>query len=126
MCKHHGELRPAARMRHARVGRRWPFPTWDWKERAHRIDVAVVGRALDESLRRAGAEDLHPQRVEPSAGRKPGVEAFGIDAPMIGLQRAQAGLFVDGVEGRDGLPFERVGLNLRRPYVRLRETLPRE
>ena len=45
---------------HARVGRRWPFATWDWKERAHRIDVAVVWRALDEPLRRAGAEDLHP------------------------------------------------------------------
>src|SRR5438552_699128 len=125
MREHYRELHPAARMRHARIGRRRPFPTWDWKERAQRIDVAVVGRALDEPLRSAGAKDLHPQRVEPSAGSKPGVEPFGIDAPMIGMQCAQASLFVDGVEGRDGLPFERVGLNQRRPYVRLRETFPR-
>jgi len=47
-----------ARLRRARIRRAWPFPAGIRKQGSHRVDVAVVGRAFDCTLRRGGPKPL--------------------------------------------------------------------
>ena len=105
-------------MRDARIGRLRPLPSRIRKKRTHRVDVAVIGRPFDGALRGAGSKQLGEEREEPAAGREPAVKLIGIDAPMIGIERAQAGLLVDGVEGALRLPGERVVFDQRRAEIR--------
>ena len=94
-----GELREPPRVRGARIGRLRPGPARFREQCAHGVDVAVVGRALDGALGGAGPQQLDEERVQLPARREPAVQLVGVGAPLVRVQRAQAGLLVDRVEG---------------------------
>ena len=90
-----------------------------------RVDVAVVGRALDFAVGGAGAQHLDEERVQLAARLEPVVQLVGVGAPLVRVQGAQAGLLVDRVVGARRAPGERVGLDQRRFQVRRFQQLAR-
>ena len=110
-------------MRHPVV--RWfgPMPVGACEQCPHRVDVAVVGRAFDAAfLHRGRTRHLHEQAPQRGSGHEPLVQPLRIDDPVVGMDGAQAGLFVDGVEWPLRFEMQHVGLqHLARQLPRLQQ-----
>ncbi len=59
----------------------------------------------------AGTLALHRQQEQTATGAQPALQLRGVGQPVIGVQRAPAGLLVHRVERRGGLPRQHVGLH---------------